>query len=129
MLTLAQAKEALAAIGVEMPDFIIESILEDMESVGACLESHYSAAKQLLILTYLLQVLGASQNDKYISSQTAPSGASRSFRYKNTGDAYRGLVSLLRKTDPHGCTWGMIPADPTKSGSAFLYVTKGSCCR
>lgn len=130
MITVEQAKQQLASVGIDnIPDFLIAAIVEQINSIDACLTEHYSPAIGLAIQMYLLSLIGMAQGHKYISSQTAPSGASRSFRWANLGDTWRGTLSLLRGLDKHGCADGLIPADPTKKAYAGVWVSKGgNCC-
>jgi hypothetical protein len=128
MPTLAQLKEFLTAMGVPLaPDFVLEALLEVDPDVQACLEAQgLSPAKILLVYLYLFTLLALPASYRYISSQTAPSGASQSFRYTNEADAFRNVRSLLYGLDKTGCTWGLIPETGNTAG---LWVsTGGKCC-
>lgn len=83
MVTLEQAKEYLESQGITIPDFVLQALVDQANSIQECLDAHYPASTALLIQLYLLALMGLGQGDKYISSQTAPSGASRSFRYRD----------------------------------------------
>lgn len=124
MITLAQAKQYLDGVGITIPDFMLEALLEQANSVQECLELHYTPATATLIQAYLLALFALGQGDKYISSQTAPSGASRSFRYANFGDRWKASVSLLSKADPFGCTSHLVPADPTVTASGGMWISQ-----
>lgn len=126
MLTVEQAKEYLDTVGVTLPAFLLTALVEQVNSINECLEANYSPATALLIQCYLLGLLGLAQGDKYISSQTAPSGASRSFRYLSFADRWGGLSNLLRGLDKHNCTGALVPSDPTKK-NAGLWVSRGGC--
>ncbi|OVZ67017.1 hypothetical protein CDO43_32435, partial [Pseudomonas aeruginosa] len=83
MITVEQAREYLQSQGIDnVPDFILAAWIEQLQQVQECLDVHYPASTALLIQAYLLALFALAQADKYISSQTAPSGASRSFRYQ-----------------------------------------------
>lgn len=127
MITTAQAKEYLESVGIALPDFIIDALVERANSIQECLDAHYPAATALLIQMYLLGLMGLGQGDKYISSQSAPSGASRSFRYGSFADRWKGSLGLLRGLDKNGCASALIPADPTQQAFAGLWVAKGGC--
>lgn len=127
MITTAQAKEYLESVGIALPDFIIDALVEQANSIQECLDAHYPAATALLIQMYLLGLMGLGQGDKYISSQSAPSGASRSFRYGSFADRWKGSLGLLRGLDKNGCATALIPADPTQQAFAGLWVAKGGC--
>lgn len=127
MLTTEQAKEYLDTVGVTLPSFILDGLIEQVNSVQVCLDANYRPGTATLIQCYVLGLMALGQGDKYLSSQTAPSGASRSFRYQSFADRWRGLVSLLRGLDKHGCATGLIPPDPTQIAHAGLWIAKGSC--
>lgn len=127
-MTEQQAKAYLDTVGVNLPDFILSALVEQVNSVQECLAAHYSPAVQLLIQSYLLGLMGLGQGDMYITSQTAPSGASRSFRYMAFADRWRGLLSLLRGLDKYGCTAELIPTDPTVSARAAIFSVRGNSC-
>lgn len=128
MPTLAQLKEFLTAMGVPLaPDFVLEALLEVDPDVQACLEAQgLSASKILLVYLYLFALQALPASYKYISSQTAPSGASQSFRYTNETDAFRNVRSLLYGLDKNGCTWGLIPE--TGNAAGLWVSTGGKCC-
>ncbi len=96
MVTLEQAKEYLESQGITIPDFVLQALVDQANSIQECLDAHYPASTALLIQLYLLALMGLGQGDKYISSQTAPSGASRSFRYQSFTDRWKASVNLLR---------------------------------
>lgn len=111
-----------------MPDFLLEALVEQANSIQECLDANgYTAAQALLLQTYLLGLLALGQGDRYISSQSAPSGASRSFRYQSFADRWRAGLSLLRGIDKHGCATALIPPNPTKTASGGIWVGNGGC--
>ncbi|EPD4820517.1 DUF7370 family protein [Salmonella enterica subsp. enterica] len=127
MITTEQAKEYLESVGITLPDFILQAIVEQANSIQECLDAHYPPATALLIQTYLLGLMALGQGDRYISSQTAPNGASRSFRYQSFADRWKGYLSLLRGADKFGCTNGLIPRDPTNTAFAGIWIGRGGC--
>jgi len=106
----------------------MQAWLDAIAVIQPCLDgAGYPASTQLLIYMYALGLFAVSSMDKYVSSQTAPSGASQSFRYKSLSDAYRSINAMLKTLDTSGCTSGVIPAEP--GASAGLWVsTGGKCC-
>lgn len=129
MPTLDQLKEFYLSMGIPVPpDFVLQAFLDQMAIIQPCLDgAGYPASTQLLIYLYALGLFGFVNGDKYISSQSAPSGASQSFRYKSFTDGYRSLKSMLNALDTSGCTSGVIPTEP--GASAGLWVsTGGKCC-
>ena len=125
MITTDQAKEYLDSVGITVPDFMLTALLEQAESIEDCLDLHYSPATATLIQCYLLALFALGQGDKYISSQTAPSGASRSFRYQSFADRWRASLALLRGLDKHGCAEHLIPPDPTGAASGAMWISGG----
>lgn len=127
MLTEAQATEYLESQGIELPSFLISALIEQVNSIQECLDAHYPAGTAMLIQMYLLALMALAQGDRYISSQTSPSGASRSFRYQSFADRWAGTRSLLMGLDKEGCALGLIPADPTNKAYAGMWIAKGGC--
>lgn len=128
MITTDQAKEYLKSVGITLPDFILEALVEQANSIQECLDAHYPASTALLIQLYLLALMGLGQGDKYVSSHTAPSGASESFRYQSFSDRWKGSLNLLRGLDKYGCANSLIPADPTATPAfAGIWIGKGGC--
>ena len=127
MLTTEQAKEYLDSVGVSLPDFMLSALVDQANSIEACLNEHYTPGIATLIQCYLIGLMGLAQGDRYISSQSAPSGASQSFRYQSLADRWAGLLSLLHGLDKHGCATGLIPPDPTKKAYAGVWVASGGC--
>lgn len=128
MPTLEQVQEFLRGIGINLPDFLVQAMLDEASSIQMCLDgAGYSPATQLMIYLYLISLMAIVTGDRYISSQTAPSGASQSFRYNNFQDKYRGMRAALDALDTSGCTDSLVPAEP--GASAGLWVsTGGKCC-
>lgn len=129
MVTLKQAQEYLASVGVNLPEFLLVAVIDQVNSIELCLSTNYSTNTALLIQLYLLGLIGLAQGDRYVSSQTAPSGASQSFRYQTIGQRYNGLLGLLRGLDAYGCTSELIPPNPEGvKAHAALWVTKPKGC-
>ena len=127
MVTLEQAKEYLESVGITLPDFILQALLEQAGSIQECLDAHYPPATALLIQSYLLGLMALGQGDKYISSQTGPNGASRSFRYLSFADRWKASLGLLRGLDKYGCATSLIPPDPTNTAFAGVWIARGGC--
>ncbi len=127
MVTTEQATQYLESQGITAPDFVIDAWVESANSIQGCLDTNYAASVALMIQLYLIGLFGLANMDRYISSQTAPSGASRSFRYQGFADRWRGAMALLRGLDTHDCATGLIPPDPTQTAHAGLWIGKGGC--
>lgn len=120
MITVDQAKEYLAEMGVTLPDFMVALLVERANSINDCLDEHYDSGTAALIQLYLMGLFGMSQGGRYIASQSAPSGASRSFRYPSLAEGWRTVLGLLRSLDTHGCTDDLIPVDPTSAKGGVM---------
>ncbi|VAF77210.1 DUF7370 family protein [Enterobacter hormaechei] len=127
MIITVQAKEYLESVGITLPDFILQALLEQAGSIQECLDAHYPPATALLIQSYLLGLMALGQGDKYISSQTGPNGASRSFRYLSFADRWKASLGLLRGLDKYGCATSLIPPDPTNTAFAGIWIARGGC--
>jgi hypothetical protein len=128
MLTTEQGKQYLQSQGIDnVPDFILAAWLDLIGSIQGCLDENYSTGISTLIQSYLLALMAYGQGDKYTSSQTAPSGASRSFRYQGFAERWRGMLALLRGLDTKGCATSLIPPDPTQTAHAGIWIGKGGC--
>lgn len=130
MLMLAQAQEILAALGIKLPDLVVQALVDQVNSVYACLQAQgYPDSTITLILTYLLSLLGVVSAYKYVSSERAPSGAARSYKFGTLAEGYAQFVGLIELWDKSGCTADLIPDDPA-GGNGGLWVASASrCCR
>lgn len=130
-ITVEQANEYLASQGVTLPSFVVEAFVEQVNSIEECLiENGVLPATAMLIQLYLLGLMGLAQTYRYISSQTAPSGASRSFRFADFGQIWRGIYGSLSMLDKYGCATGLIPEDPSavpSFGGMMTFRGSGMC--
>lgn len=128
-LTVDQARAYLASVGVSLPDIILELLVEQANSIDACLTgAGYPAATQTLIKLYLIRLLGTVSGDRLVTSESAPSGASRSYRYGTLTDQYNSALKLLQMLDTSNCTGALIPASPS-AANAGLWVSTPTTCR
>jgi len=126
-LTLEQAKEFLASLGIVLPDFMLQLLVDKVNSITQCLiDNGYSDADAMLILLYTIGLLGTVQGDRYVTSQRAPSGAAQSYKYGTLSERYDSLYGLLESIDIHGCATGLIPPKPGELGAA-LFIGQGGC--
>ncbi|WP_058913024.1 DUF7370 family protein [Entomohabitans teleogrylli] len=127
MVIFEQASEYLDGQGVNLPEFLLNALIEQVNSIQECLDANYPESTALLIQMYLLGLLALAQGDKYISSQHAPNGASQSFRYQSFADRWSGSLNLLRSLDREGCATNLIPPDPTVTAFGGLWIGRGGC--
>ncbi|WP_105625495.1 DUF7370 family protein [Cronobacter sakazakii] len=107
-ITAAQVKQQLSSLGYSIPDFIIDAYLCKLSTIEQCLEaSGYDECDVVLIQVYAVSLMALTAYSQRIKSQSAPSGASRSFDY--TGDV-RSMRDALLSLDKSGCT-ASLPID------------------
>lgn len=124
MVTTEQARDYLDSQGIELPDIILDLMVEQANSVNECLDANYPASTATLIQLYLIGLLGLTQANKYVSSQTGPNGASQSFRYVDFNKKLKAARTLLYYLDKHHCTAELIPADPEATAHAGIWIGK-----
>lgn len=124
-LTLEQAQAYLVSVGIVMPDAIVQLFVNRANTIQPCLDEHYDADTSALILLYLIGLTGTVAGDRYVTSQSAPSGASQSYRYGTLAERYKSALNLLRLLDPYGCTGALIPALP--GANAGMWLGRGGC--
>lgn len=118
-ITAAQVKQQLSALGYTIPDFMIDAYLCKLEGISQCLEAAgYDECDMMLIQMYAVTLMAITAYSQRIKSQSAPSGASRSFDY--TGDV-KTMRDTLRDLDTAGCT-GSLPIDVGSSVGFFDVV-------
>nr|WP_314424783.1 hypothetical protein [uncultured Erwinia sp.] len=118
-ITAAQVKQQLSALGYTVPDFMIDAYLCKLEGINACLEAAgYDDCDLMLIRVYAVTLMAVTAFGQRIKSQSAPSGASRSFDYSGDIKNMRNTLVALDKT---GCTSGL-PIDVGSSVGFFDVV-------
>lgn len=128
MITIDQALQYLDSVGASLPDFVLSALVDRVNSIQDCLDEHYDPGTALLIQTYVIGLLGLAQADRYVSSQSAPSGASRGFKFQSFTDRWRSLSNLIKTLDKYGCSTPLIPNDPNQVFHAGIWVSTGGVC-
>lgn len=123
MMTYEQAVEYLSSMGVSLPEFLVRAFLDQVNSISECLSEHYSPATALVIQSYLLALLALSSANSVVTSETAPTGASRS--YADPGGQYSAIYASLRSLDTHGCATGLIPPDTFTTKHGGIWIGRG----
>lgn len=120
MISTTQAAQYLdQMLGIGAPAFLIDAACEVIEGAEpAMLAAGYSDAQCTEIQCIAVALRVAGNGARRVSSQGAPSGASRSFAYgaEDLSRLRRSLLSL----DTAGTVTRLIPPDP--AGSALLMV-------
>ncbi len=128
-ITIDEARELLASVGIVLPDFILQRLVNKANSIIPCLVGNgYSADDAALIMLYLVGLMGTVLGDRYVTSQTAPSGASQSFRFGSVGERYDAIYGWLSLLDTHGCAAALIPPNPHEATAALFVSTGGDYC-
>lgn len=122
MITKEQAIEYLEMNGVNLPEFVLDDLLILIGTVDECLHDNYMPQVADLIELYLLTLISFAQYTKYVSSERAPNGASRSYRFASPQDAWGSISNMLAALDPKGCTASLVPESPYVTHHAALFV-------
>lgn len=122
MITKERAIEYLATHGMVLPGGVVDDLLVLIGTADECLTANYPPEVVSLVELYLLALFGFAQFSKYVSSESAPNGASRSYRFASLPDTWRGIVGMLNALDPKGCTTALIPPAPFQAKHAGLWV-------
>lgn len=119
-ITLEDVKPLMAELGFSVPDSVVSLLLEQANGASACMDgAGYADGLQKLLLIYAVTRLAALSGARKISSQSAPSGASRSFTYDSAGTDY--LLKQIRAWDKNGCLSGL----PLSSNSVGFFDVVG----
>lgn len=121
MITSTQAQQYLdQALGVGVPSFLVDAAVAKVAAAEpAMVLAGYSASDQVLIQCYAVAIIAAAGAPRRINSQSAPSGAGRSF--KNEDGALSALRRALAALDTAGTVSALVGIDP--SASTLFFVT------
>lgn len=122
-ITAADVQAFLGELGYAIPDSLLTPILCVVNKIIPCLDgAGYDDCTSQLILMYAAALMATSSGARRIKSQSAPSGASRSFDYGT--DSITWLRDSLAKLDTSGCTSDL----PISAGSGVgLFLVVGGC--
>ncbi|MFS7308388.1 hypothetical protein [Rahnella inusitata] len=122
-LTPEDVQAFLAELGYSIPSSLLTPILCRVNSIIDCLDgADYDDCSKTLIMMYAAALMSASSGARKIKSQSAPSGASRSFEYGD--DSITWLRDSLAALDTSGCT-GILPI--TVGSSVGFFDVVGGC--
>ena len=123
MITSTQAQQYLdSALGVSVPTFLLEAAVARVATAEqAMVDAGYDSHTQILIQCMAVALVAAAGDPRRLSSQGAPSGASRGFKYKD-GDL-TALRRSLAALDKAGTVADIVGPDP--AASAFMFVVNG----
>lgn len=112
MISSTQAQQYLdQALGVGVPVFLIDAAVAKVATAEqAMIDAGYSAYDQIMVQCMAVALIAAAGDPRRLTSQHAPSGASRGFKYKDND------LSALRRTlaalDTAGTVADLIGPDP-----------------
>lgn len=119
MISSTQAAQYLdQTLGITVPSFVLAAAVEKVEAVESdMIAAGYSEADQTLIQAMAVSIIAAAGAPRRINSQSAPSGASRSF--KNDDKALSALRRALEALDTAGTVTDLVGPDPA-AATLFL---------
>lgn len=121
MITSAQAAQYLdGALGIVLPGFVVDAAVAEVAvAEPAMTTAGYSATKMVLVQSMAVTIVAAAGDPRRLGSQSAPSGAQRSF--KNAEKALSALRRSLAALDTAGTVTDIVGPDPA-AGSLFMVV-------
>jgi hypothetical protein len=126
-VTVQDVREYLDTQQITMLDRMIQAMINKVMAKEPCMTgAGYTDDDVYMIVCYLCSMVGlTASGDGRIRSQASPSGASRSFHYRATGESWKGLKNALLALDPAGCIADLIPPNPDKKANCGLWVSPG----
>ena len=123
MITSTQAQQYLdSVLGVSVPAFMLDAAVARVATAEqAMADAGYDSHTQIMIQCIAVALVAAAGDPRRLSSQAAPSGASRGFKYKD-GDL-TALRRSLTAMDTAGTVAAIVGPDP--AASAFMFVVNG----
>lgn len=103
-LDITEVKSFIAELGFSVPDSVLLLLIDKVQSKAECVSQYGDVTAKLLML-YSVVRLASMSGARRISSQSSPSGSSRSFNYDSNGTKY--LLSQIKAWDKNGCLSGL----------------------
>ena len=119
MITSAQATQYLdQALGVGVPGFLVDAAVAKVEAVEPDM-AIYAEHDQIIMQCMAVAIIAAAGAPRRVSSQGAPSGASRGFKYsdKDLSALRRSMAAL----DTAGVLSALVGPDPA-AATLFMVV-------
>jgi hypothetical protein len=114
-----------------VPESLVDLLIATISEADACLDANSVAADtekllKLSAIRHMALLMGASESGKgAVTSESAPSGASRSYKPPSTGDlSSTSYGIMLKQLDKFGCVVSLLQND-TKF--MFMSVGRGRC--
>lgn len=121
MITAAQATQYIGdTIGASIPSFVVDAAVARVAAIDPELLLAYDASTVVMIEAMAVTIIACAGAPRRISSQGAPSGASRSFT--NDSKALSQLRRSLSALDSAGIASDLVGADPASSSYFSVIV-------
>lgn len=126
-VTIEEVREYLDTQQLTMVDRMIQATINKVASKQPCMDgAGYTDDDVYLLTCYLVGLMAlTTSGDGRIRSQSAPSGASRSFHFGSVGERWKALSEAVKSLDPAGCVIDLIPKNPDKKVHCGLWVSPG----
>ena len=119
MITAEQVTEYFASLGITLPSFMIDCIVEKVNTVEQCMiDGGYSDCDITMSLLIAAALIGISMGARKVSSNSVDVVA-ESYKYESLTDLQDILNNNLSLYDPNGCTDSVTP---TKVNPSFLFT-------
>ena len=119
-ITSEQVTEYFASVGITLPSFMIDCIVEKVNTVEQCMiDNGYAACDITMSLLLAAGLIGISMGAKKVSSNSVDV-VSESYRFESLDDLQSLLDANLALYDPAGCTNSVTP---TKVNPSFMFVS------
>ena len=125
MLTKTNITEYLTSQGMTLPDFVIDLIIDQSAIADECMTLNYSEGTIDLIKLQFVLLLALGQQNQYVTAQRAPSGASRSFQFKELSSRWNYSIEQIRSLDTKKCLVPFLPNDPSQLMFAGVWSIRG----
>lgn len=119
MITSTQAQQYLdQVLGVGVPSFIVDAAIATVAPAEAAMDAAgYPPSKKVIVQSMAVALVAAAGDPRRLSSQQAPSGASRSFKYRDSD--LSALRRALLALDKAGTVAEIVGPDPA-AATLFL---------
>ena len=100
LINKSEVKLFIDELGFSIPDSLLDLLIEQVGKHETCLLQYGETTAKLLAI-YSVARLASLSGARKIASQSAPSGASRSFNYDSSGTDH--LLTQIRIWDKNNC--------------------------
>lgn len=120
LIDKSEVKSFISELGFSIPDSVLDLLIEQVGNHTTCLSQYGDTTAKLLSL-YAVVRLASLSGARKIASQSAPSGASRSFNYDSKGTD--SLLTQIRAWDKNNCL-SDLPLESNRIG--FFAIVGGN---